>query len=137
MAANPCSLCAKGFRVDLPARHPASKRRRIDVQRNRPNPGVPASTGPKPFLRRTNQAAADGIVVDVIDHLPGGVRVCDITIVTTTGLPEASLDDAVRPRHGQMAKPVRSIALQEAKRFASYRPFDAPKNHLNTVLGAI
>ena len=72
--------------------------------------------------------------MDVFDHLPGGVRVRDVPVVAATGLPEASFDDAILPRHGQMEQPMGSIVLKKGNGFAPYRPLDPPENHLNTVV---
>ena len=91
-------------------------------------------TGPLPLLGISNQAAADGVLVNVLDDLVGCVRVEDISILPRPGLPEMMVY-AVSISHRQPLKKSRRLRCQPHDRLLAYRPFQIGQNRSHSILG--
>src|SRR5258708_1344906 len=59
------------------------------------HPGVEPSIRPRPIRSMSNEAAANWVVVKVVDHRPQRARFVEIAVVAAAALPEAIVNLAV------------------------------------------
>jgi hypothetical protein len=113
---------------DSPSREIGPGQGGLDLHRHRPDPGIPAGTGPFPILRSFHQATADGVEVQVLNQLPGRVRLDEISIVAGPSLPEPSLPCPIRAHHSQPFQPGLRCRFEVSDRLPAHGPLDPPED---------
>src|SRR5262249_23035499 len=95
---------------------------------------IPARAGPLPVGGLFNQAAPDGVEVNVFDHCTEGCRFLDVAIVTAARLPEQALG-AASALACDLGQPRRRLFAEVLDARSADRFFDGRQDGVDLVDG--
>jgi hypothetical protein len=94
-------------------------------------PSVETRTRPNPVRRRSDQSAADRIVVNVVNHLQNRCGLERVAVEASAALPESMHDRAVGLRFPELVQECGGGSFQKSDRSLSDREFDRRADRLD------